>query len=826
MDYFSKKPDASPKIYAFTEPAKSHKGLIRIGYTERLVGERMSEHYPTSGPAHLDRYSVLIEESSMRSDGTFFKDHEIFRILKKAGIKNVGGDWYECTIDNIKSAIISAKERGEFNISRTQDFDLRPEQKNAIQVTKKYLKSYKFSENKPPHFLWNCKMRFGKTFTTYKLAKEMNWKKILILTFKPAVVSAWHEDITAHKDFSDWQFVSKDLKNFNEIDESHPFACFASFQDFLGKNPSGGIKIKNRWAHKIEWDCIIFDEYHYGAWRDSAKELVESDNKKDTEELLGEGVEYWDEDISPLKTKNYLYLSGTPFRAISSGEFVEEQIFNWTYLDEQKAKLTYKKKGGHNPYISLPRMVLMTYQMPDSIAQIIETGEYDEFDLNEFFKAHGEEGSSKFVHEIEVQQWLNLIRGSGFNNIYTNLKLGKNKPILPFANIDLINQLSHTFWYLPSVASCYAMKNLMMQQSNFFYQDYEIIVCAGSKAGMGVKALEPVRAKMSNPLKSKTITLSCGKLNSGVTVKPWTGVFMLRNTTSPESYFQTAFRAQSPWTVGTNNLNQPNEELILKENCYIFDFAPNRALKLVTEYSCRLNDNEGGAESKVEEFIKFLPILCFDGSSMTEKNASEVIDIGMIGTSGPQLAKKFESARLVNVDDATLKKLMENKNTLDALMQIEGFRNIKKDIEIIINKTKTVNKIKIKGKKNKRLTKEEKEQKSMRKVLQEKVQHFATRIPVFMYLTDDREETLEDVITKIEPDLFKKVTSLNVKDFKSLISIGLFNSTLMNSAILAFKRYEDFSLHYKSDAGYITKHKPKTIGLYDTSISAKEFYSN
>jgi len=371
------------------------------------------------------------------------------------------------------------------------------------------------------------------------------------------------------------------------------------------------------------------------------------------------------------------------------------------------------------------------------------------------------------------------------------------------------------------------MKNLMMQRANTFYQDYEIIVCAGNKALIGVKSLGPVRKKMSEPLQSKTITLSCGKLTTGVTVKPWTGVFMLRNTTSPETYFQTAFRVQSPWTVGVEN--SPNKEKILKKECYVFDFAPNRALRLVTDYSCRLSVGEDKPELKVADFIKFLPVLCFDGSSMRQINAQEVLDFGMVGTSGSQLAKKFESSRLVHVDDLTLKRLMANQEAMDALMKIEGFRKLNSDLEKIINQSEKINKLKkdssekdLTPKEKKELSEEAKEQKSKRKQIQEKLQKFATRIPVFMYLTDYREETLKDVITKLEPGLFKRVTSLSVKDFELLLSLGLFNSTLMNSAIFSFKRYENASLQY---AGF-TKHNPREIGLFDTKVSTEEFYSN
>ena len=536
---------------------------------------------------------------------------------------------------------------------------------------------------------------------------------------------------------------------------------------------------------------------------------------------IGIGIDDWSEDISPLKTKHYLYLSGTPFKAIESGEFIEEQIYNWTYTDEQDAKENWS--GKNNPYKSLPRLVMMTYQLPDTITKITEKGEYDEFDLNIFFKAEGEENDAKFKYESEVQKWLDLIRGTGFENVYDSLKLGIAKPALPFLDSSLLNILTHTFWFLPSVSSCWAMHNLLKKRQNSFYQNFEIIVCAGKKAGIGVKALKPVRVKMSDPLETKTITLSCGKLTTGVTVKPWSGIFMLRNTKSPETYFQSAFRVQSPWTLK----DDINEETILKEECYLFDFAPNRALKLVTDYSCRLNINENNPEEKIEEFIKFLPILCFDGTSMKKINAQEVLDFSMVGTSGSQLAKKFESAKLVNVDDITLKKLMDNQKAIDALMNVEGFRSLNSDIEKIINRSEKIKKIKndsrddkIDSKTKKELTEAEKEQKSLRKKIQEKLQKLSTRIPVFMYLTDYREQTLKDVITQLEPALFKKVTGLSIKDFELLLTLGVFNSSLMNSAVFAFKRYENASLYY---AGGFTKYSPKEVGLYDTKITIDEF---
>lgn len=400
---------------------------------------------------------------------------------------------------------------------------------------------------------------------------------------------------------------------------------------------------------------------------------------------------------------------------------------------------------------------------------------------------------------------------------------------MPFTDTRLLNVLSHTFWFLPTVAACHAMNNLIQQRQNKFYQDYQIIVAAGSDAGIGVSALAPVKNAMANPLKTKTITLSCGKLTTGVSVAPWTGIFMLRNSSSPETYFQAAFRVQTPWVLRGHDASNPNNELIVKNECYVFDFAPDRALRQIADYSCRLNIDESNPESKVAEFIKFLPVLAYDGSSMKQIDAAGILDMAMSGTTATLLARRWESALLVNVDNSTLEKLMRNQDAMNALMNIEGFRSLNQDIETIINKSNSVKKAKqeasereLTKEEKKQLTEEEKEYKSMRKQVQEKLIKFATRIPVFMYLSDYRERSLKDVVTQLEPALFKKVTGLTQKDFELLVSLGVFNSSLMNDAVYKFKRYEDASLEYTG----IFRHIDEPVGLFDTVLSAADYKMN
>jgi len=304
---------------------------------------------------------------------------------------------------------------------------------------------------------------------------------------------------------------------------------------------------------------------------------------------------------------------------------------------------------------------------------------------------------------------------------------------------------------------------------------------------------------------------------------------MLRNSSTPESYFQAAFRVQTPWVIRNSDGQSPNKEEIIKQECYVFDFAPNRALSQVAEYSCRLKVNESNPEQKVAEFIHFLPILAYDGSTMMQIDAAGVLDMAMKGTTATLLARRWESALLVNVDNSTLRRLMNNKEALKALMSIEGFRTLNQDIETIINKSESVKNAKkeaneknLSKKEKKELTEEEKEYKGLRKQIQEKLIKFATRVPIFMYLTDYRERSLKDVITQLEPALFKKVTGLSVKDFELLVSLNVFNSSLMNDAVYKFKRYEDASLAYIG----INKHAGEDIGLFDTVITSNDQIEN
>ena len=836
------KPEARLRIYAWsTKEIKKYEGCLKVGQTtQKNVNERIKQ---SQGVARFE-YTLEIDESAEREDGTVFRDSAVRERLKAKGFKNVELEWMRCTAQDVQTAITELKT-GQVRVgSHHEDFKLRAEQIAAVKQTADYYTSI-WADNKKnvPRFLWNAKMRFGKTFASYHLAKKLEAKRVLVVTFKPAVEDAWQTDLESHVDFTGWQYFSKTTGgNPTTAKKGAPLVYFGSFQDLLGKDKATGtIKPKNEWIHTTNWDLVIFDEYHFGAWRDSAKELFEGEDdveaKKevaneygavldDFEEKLDE-LSGSEEDFLPITTKAYLYLSGTPFKALATGEFIEEQIFNWTYTDEQRAKQTFAMKfpDKWNPYAALPEMRLLTYQMPDEIVAIANQGEFDEFDLNAFFEATGIGKAASFKYKNDVQKWLGIIRGTHMPTQIDALKMG-TRPPFPYSDARLLPYMQHSFWFMPNVASCHAMANLLAEKHNVYWHDYKVLSVAGTGAGIGLEALPPVRKAIGAGHDTKTITLSCGKLTTGVTVPQWSSMLMLRNLKSPETYFQAAFRVQSPWSIKNPNGNNPHEEAIVKPVCFVFDFAPTRALRQIAEYGQGLSPEKANPEEAVEELVKFLPVLAYDGSKMTQIDAGGILDIAMAGTSATLLARKWESAILVNVDNNTLKRIISSKEAMEAIMNIEGFRALGSSIfETVVNKSEGVRDTKknkggkISGKKKKELSEEEKEYKSKRKQIQDKLIKFATRIPAFMYLTDFRENTLTDVITKLEPDLFKTVTGLTVDDFRLLVSLGVFNSTHMNQAVFAFRRYEESSLSYTGiDSHPNLRHR----GGYDTGMDIGE----
>jgi hypothetical protein len=576
------KPEARPRIYACSIADAAHRGLLKVGQTTRDVKQRVAEQLKT---AAIENYKIELNESAECDDGSIFSDYEVRAALQKKGFEKFKLEWMRCALKDVKTVLTELRTGQRFTGAHHETFPMRREQAEAVDKTFDYYHSI-WAENKNavPRFLWNAKMRFGKTFTAYQLAKKLDAKRVLVLTFKPAVEDAWQSDLENHMDFDGWQYLSRSSgSDPTQIDRNQPVVYFGSFQDLPGRDTAGNIKPKNEWLHTVNWDLVVFDEYHFGAWRDTAKELFEGEEE-------------------------------------------------------------------------------------------------------------------------------------------------------------------------------------------------------------------------------------------------WSSILMLRNLKSPETYFQAAFRVQSPWYIKNPNGDNPNEEEILKPVCFVFDFAPTRALRQLSEYGIGLSPNEANPENAVKELVSFLPVLAYDGANMTQIDAGGILDIAMAGTSATLLARKWESALLVNVDNDTLRRVLDNPEAMAAVERIEGWRSLGDNIiETIINKSEKVKELKNKAKEGdltskekKELTDEEKEYKSKRKLVQEKLIKFATRIPAFMYLTDFRENTLQDVVTKLEPDLFLAVTGLTVKDFHLLVRLKVFNTEQMNQAVFAFRRYEDASLRY---TGIESHQNLSHYGLYDTVVA-------
>lgn len=837
------------RIYAYTVVGKDSRtwtrsgtslvqgvGQIKVGETTKATArERIAQQLSTAYP-RLEGVTILLDEPALRVDGTEFHDHDVHRALVAAGVIK-DQEWFEATLDEVKAAIVAVKNGTAFSSSRVLDFPMRPEQEDAVALTAGYFTAHA-GTGKPPKFLWNAKMRFGKTFTTYQLAREMGWKRVLVLTYKPAVKTSWKDDLASHVAFDGWQFVDRDVpaeQAWKLADGDAPLVWFASFQDFSGRTAGGDAKAHNEPIHLIDWDAIVIDEYHFGAWRDTARDLYDPTDKDlaETEEpedrVTNEDLA---EDLS-ITAAHYLYLSGTPFRAITNGEFTEDAIFNWTYVDEQTAKAAYDAEHPddkpRNPYIDLPKMEMYSYDMGEGAGQWAEDGEFSGFSLNEFFRARRTDPTSKsygagaftFTAPDAVDRFLEMLRGN-LSDQMKMLMLTGHKPPFPFDSAATFGDtVMHTVWYLPDVGSCYAMADLLAAHP--YFGKFEVVIAAGPRAGQGAKALEPVSKALHKAANAKeiagTITLSCGKLMTGVTVREWGAILMLRSLQSPESYFQSAFRVQSPWAY-----RQPDGALdVVKDICYVFEFDPNRALQLVAEYGAKLaTTGEVTPAEAIGQLVNYLPIYAFSGGVMLPLDAEAVLEWATAGVGATALAQRWNSPLLVDVNEHTLSAVLDHPGLMDKLAQIEDFRALVNNAEQVVTSTKKLKKLKRDKAEGERLTSDERnEQKAtakLRKEIREKLQKFLAKIPVFMYATDFREEALKHVIESLDSALFERVTGLTVDDFKTLNEIGLFNAQNMNSAIYQFKSFENASLDYALDEDERDARGQSKIGLWDQAI--------
>lgn len=827
-------------------------GRLKVGYTGRPDPRvRIKEQTGTVYPGG-DGIVVLLDEAAVREDGTTFEDHAVHKILDAAGVQR-DSEVVEATLAEVRAAITAVRAGRPYDPERTDDFGMRPEQAAAVDQTAAYFSEHA-ADAHPPRFLWNAKMRFGKTFTTYQLARRMGWKRVLVLTYKPAVRNAWHDDLASHVDFADWVFADRD--DPCDPDTTSPVVWFASFQDLLGTTADGGVKEHNVDVHLIDWDCIVLDEYHFGSWQGAAKEVcsavqtpadADKAERKAAEAAAAHADELADlteggtprliaatpdagitEDLDAedlrLSSRCYLYLSGTPFRALTEGEFNEDAIFNWTYPDEQSAKKAWDENPAHdadrNPYRELPQMQMYTYALSEVASIAIDQGADALFDLSGFFAAEKVGAEYHFKDADRVGEFLNMLRGR-LTQSATEKLLNNFKPPFPYSDDRFSSAVDHTVWFLPTVASARAMKASL--EGHPFFRDFLVHVAAGIPARMGAEAKGPVDKMLASAAKQgkQTITLSVGKLMTGVTVPQWGSILILRSLKSPESYFQAAFRVQSPWMTR----NDDGSRTINKETCFVFDFDPNRALSLVYQYGTKLAGGltKSPPSEVIGELIEFLPIFAFDGGRMDQVDVNAVMDWGTAGAGAAMLAKRWGSPRLIDLSEEVLTKLLADTDLIERLEQMEDFRSLRQDATKIIAQSQKLREGKQpKGSRadepeDQDVTAARKAKREQVKGLRDKLLKFVQAVPVFMYLTDFREEALVDVIESLDTQLFERVTGLTLADFHKLAAVGVFNPAHMNEAIWQFRLFERASLDYLGTG--LSADEPRRVGLWDHTTS-------
>jgi hypothetical protein len=832
-------------------------GQLKVGWTGRpdsrvRVKEQTGTVYPDG-----EGIVILLDVPAVRAAGTPFNDYDVFEVLDAAGVQRTS-EVVKATLDEVRAAIVAVRTGRPYDPGRTDDFKPRPEQRLAIDRTAAYFNAHA-DDPYPPRFLWNAKMRFGKTFAAYQLAERMGWKRVLVLTFKPAVQSAWYDDLRSHSDFADWVFADRDRPC--DPDTPKPMVWFASFQDLLGTTAEGDVKAHNVDVHLIDWDCIIVDEYHFGAWQGAAKEVCSpattadpdraerrdaeaaADRADEVADLIEEGnprliaatpeagiTEDLDAEDLRLSSRFYLYLSGTPFRALTEGEFNEDAIFNWTYPDEQSAKRGWVQDPSHeiarNPYLELPRMEMYTYALSEMASVAIDQGADGLFDLSGFFAARKVGPEYHFEDPERVGEFLNMLRGR-LTQSATEKLLSNFKPPFPYSDNRFVDAVEHTVWFLPTVASAHAMKAAL--EAHPFFRDFLVHVAAGSAAQMGAAAKKPVDKMLAKAAKlgKQTITLSVGKLMTGVTVPQWGAILILRSLKSPESYFQAAFRVQSPWVTK----NDDGTRTVNKETCYVFDFDPNRALSLIYQYGTKL---AGGSTTTaphdvVSELIEYLPIFAFDGGGMDQVDVDTVMNWGTAGAGAAMLAKRWGSPRLIDLSEAVLTKLLADTDLLERLEQIEDFRNLRQDATKIIAQSQKLRAGKkprgpgTKEPEDPEVAAARKAKREQVKSLRDKLLKFVQAVPVFMYLTDFREEALVHVIESLDTQLFERVTGLTLDDFHKLADVGVFNPVHMNAAIWQFRLFERASLDYLGTD--LLTEGPTRVGLWDRTRPAPRPHS-
>lgn len=634
MDKSFKNAFAYKVIYVFTIEDEIHKGLVKIGdatlYTKTPVDQltpgcrelnqvalkRIKEYTNTAGITPKLLHSEVAIRTVNTKDGHMklvaFRDHHVHEVLKNSGIENVklgettGKEWFPVDLETAKKAIDAVKKNyanlSNSDVVKHSPIIFRPEQAACIEKVVKHFK-------KADRFLVNAKMRYGKTFVSLEIVKRCKFKKTIILTHRPVVDSGWYEDFTKiFYGVTDIIYGSKSTGYTVEqlLDTGKNFIYFASIQDLRGSAEVGGKFSKNDIIFKTVWDCVIVDEAHEGTTTTLGEDTVNAVVKE------GSGTKL-------------LALSGTPFNILT--EYDESSIYTWDYIMEQECKSEWDKQhfGDHNPYDELPELRIYTYSLGDILKNKNYISFEDKaFNFHEFFRVFTGDFDKDyvsmpkgakvgdFVHEKDVWCFLNLMTIEDEQSQY------------PYANEEYRALFKHTLWMVPGVKEARALKKLMLKHKVFGNGMFEIVNVAGSgdEEEKSEEALKKVRSAINAAKQDDTytITLSCGKLTTGVTVKEWTGVFMLAGSysTSAANYLQTIFRVQSPC----------NEDGKIKEIAYVFDFAPDRTLKMVSS-AVQVSAKAGKTKMKDKElmgkFLNYCPVIAVSGSEMKEYSATRLL---------------------------------------------------------------------------------------------------------------------------------------------------------------------------------------------------------
>ena len=599
-------------IYVFRINDAAHRGCLKVGEAtcdnDNVFGlapnskalnesakKRINQYTQTAGIAYDLLYTELTIYNSKKGLCSF-NDKEVHSVLERSGIRkkifnteNKANEWFITDLETVKRAIAAVKEGRESLSSTEVSHDqtpivFRPEQQEAIEKTKKQFR-------KSNQMLWNAKMRFGKTLSALQVVKDMDFSRTLILTHRPVVNSGWFEDFgRIFYDSPGFAYGSKNNGDNHASLEARAkqgkcqYVYFASMQDLRGSELVGGNFDKNNEVFATAWDCIIVDEAHEG-----------------TQTELGKAVM---QELTKANTK-ILRLSGTPFNLLD--DFKEDEIYTWDYVMEQRAKASWDLThfGDPNPYASLPTMNIYTYDLGRLLHEFVD--EDVAFNFREFFRVNE---AGNFIHEKDVKAFLNLISKEDKDSCY------------PFANEEYRNIFRHTLWMLPGVKEARAMSALL--QSHPVFQHFKVVNVAGDgdedeESKDALAAVEEAIGK--DPDATRTITLSCGRLTTGVSVKAWTGVFMLSGSynTAASSYMQTIFRVQTPATINGR----------VKEQCYVFDFAPDRTLKVIAEtakISSKAGKTSGNDRKIMGEFLNFCPIISIEGSKMSQFDVPKMLE--------------------------------------------------------------------------------------------------------------------------------------------------------------------------------------------------------